>query len=627
MARLAQLATLIASWPIPVLVRCRPGQSPIANPRWQEVFGETVWPTTDTLPGAQGSVWRVQTTGLQGVWADWEVAIAQDASDWARLGVEVRDRACEVARLQQTQDEFLRRAAHELKTPLTTIGGMAGLLYREGSAVQRARAGMLRRSVRQLAKTVDNLVDWAAATTDTLPLHYQQMDVQRLCQQAIAAVRAEFAGEALPDFDLTVPTGLPPLVADPRRCQQILVELLTNAVKYGQGAIALKVQQPPDWWVFSVEHGGPGIPPQRQGEIFQRVGQMEPLPTRQMGGGGVGLALIQHLARLHGGEVSFLSQPGVATVFSVWLPQRSPTLMAPVWSGGQEVLVGSPQADRLYAVSQVLGDWGFRPMIARSGREVLDKVGRVPPMAVLLDEDFPDLTREELLCLLARQGCPATILALRQPAVGTQGHWSEPFAPETLVRVWPQPSPGLRVMAVGLAEEALRILQGLPLRLLVVDSPGAIARWWRPDVVVAGSHLSLPRLSVPVVVWPEHRPPSQPIFALQEALGYVRTVGLVGPPGWQRRVAGCLRLGGWHPEPLPWPLPAVLPTSWLVMGPGTTLPKKWRSRVQGVALGEMGWGTPLPATASPVEVLMALNALCPDSLSPHPQGRQASRHC
>jgi len=616
MAKLAQLATFIAPWPVPVLVRSRQGRALASNTRWQEVFGEAVWPATDTLPGAQGSVWQVQTTVLQAPWSDWEAAIAQDASDWARLGAEVRDRICEVARLQQTQDEFLRRAAHELKTPLTTIGGMAGLLYRESAAGQRDRVGTLRRSVRQLAQTVDNLVDLAAATTDTLPLHYQKMDVQRLCQQAIAAARAEFAGEEVPPFQLAVPTGLPPIVADPRRCQQILVELLTNAIKYGQGAIALKVQHLPDWWVFSVEHGGPGIPPHRQGEIFQTFCQMEALATRQMGGGGVGLALIQHLARLHGGEVSFLSQPGVATVFSVWLPQQPPTVTSPVWSGGLGVLVGSPQADRLYAVSQVLGKWGFRPMIARSGREVLDKVQRVPPMAVLLDERFPDLTREELLCLLARQGCPAVTIALPQPAPGTQGHWSEPFAPETLVRDCPPPRAGLRVMAVGLPDGALTVLQGLNLRLLAVEAPGAIVRWWQPDLVVAGSHLQVPPLSVPVMVWPAHRPASQLLPPLQMALGQVRPVGLVGPPDWQRLLAGCLRLGGWHAEPLPWPLPAVPPTPWVVAGPGTTLPKGWRSQVQGIALGEMGWGTPLPPTASPVEVLMALNALGPDLVFP-----------
>jgi len=616
MAKLTQLATFIAPWPVPVLVRSRQGRALVSNARWQEVFGEAVWPVTDTLPGAQGSVWQVQTTVLQEPWSDWEVAIAQDASDWARLGAEVRDRICEVARLQQTQEEFLRRAAHELKTPLTTIGGMAGLLYRESAAGQRDRVGTLRRSVRQLAQTIDNLVDLAAATTDTLPLHYQKMDVQRLCQQAIAAARAEFAGEALPPFQLTIPPELPPIVADPRRCQQILVELLTNAIKYGEGAIALKVQHPPDWWVFSVEHGGPGVPPERQGEIFQTFCQMADLATRETGGGGVGLALIRHLARLHGGEVSFLSQPGVSTVFSVWLPQRPNVVASPMWSGGVGVLVGSPQADCLYAVSQVLGDWGFRPMMARSGREVLDKVQRVPPMAVLLDDRFPDLTREELLCLLARQGCPAVTIALRQPAAGTQGHWLEPFAPETLVRVWPQPRPDLRVMAVGLPDRALAVLQGLHLRLLAVEAPGAIVRWWRPDLVVAGAHLQVPRLAVPVLTWPEHQPASQLIPGLQRALGQVRSVGLVGPPDWQRRVAGCLRLGGWQAEPLPWPLPPVPPTPWLVTGPGTTLPKSWRSQVQGIALGETGWGTPLSPTASPAEVLMALQALCPDLLAP-----------
>ncbi len=609
MARLSQLVRLIAPWPVPVLVRDRQGRRLVGNPRWQEVFGEAVWPTTDTLPGAQGSVWQVQRTALQGPWAGWEAAIAQDASDWARLGAEVRDRICEVARLRQTQEEFLRRAAHELKTPLTTIGGMAGLLYRESSAGQRERVGTLRRSVRQLAQTIDNLVDWAAATTDTLPLHYQTIDVRRLCQQAIAAARAEFAGEDLPDFRWTVPPEMPPLVADPRRCQQILVELLINAIKYGQGAIALTVQLSPDWWVFSVEHGGPGIPPERQGEIFQTFCQMEALATRRVGGGGVGLALIQHLARLHGGEVSFLSQPGVATVFSVWLPQQPPAMATPVWSGGVEVLVGSPQADRLYAVSQVLGDWGFRPMLARSGREVLDKVQRVPPMAVLLDEGFPDLTREELLCLLAHQGCPAVTIALLRPAAGTQGHWSEPFAPETLVRVWPQPRPNLRVMAVGLPDRALRVLQGLNLRLLAVETPREIARWWRPDLVVVGAHVPRPHLSVPVMVWPEHRPTSQLLLGIQMALGQVRVVGLVGPPDWQRQVAGCLRLGGWQAEPLPWPLPPEPPIPWLVTGPDTTLPQSWRSQVQGLALGATDWGTPLPSLASPLEVLMALNAL------------------
>ncbi|NJK59634.1 MAG: HAMP domain-containing histidine kinase [Oscillatoriales cyanobacterium SM2_1_8] len=529
MARFAHLVALIGSWPVPVLVRRRSRRPTVGNPRWHEVFGEAVWPSADTLPGAQGSVWQVQTAGLQPPWLGWEVAIAQDASDWARLGAEVRDRTCEVARLHQAQDEFLRRAAHELKTPLTTIGGMAGLLYREGSAAQRDRAGTLRRSVRQLAQAVDNLVDLTAAATDTLPLHFQKMDVRRLCQQAIAAARAEFAGEDLPELQLVMDSALPPLEADPRRCQQILVELLTNALKYGRGAIALTVQSTPDWWVFSVEHGGPGIPPHRQGEIFQKFGQMETLQTRQAGGGGIGLALIQHLARLHGGEVSFLSQPEASTIFSVWLPQRPPALAAPMWAGGQGVLVGSARADRLFGISQVLAGWGLRPMVARSGREVLDKVGRVPPMAVLLDEGFPDLTRVELLCLLARQGCPAVKIALTKPAAGTQGHWPEPFAPETLERFWPHPPSGLRVMAVGLPESALTLLQELGLRLLAIEKVGAIAQWWQPDVAIVPANTAVPALAVPVMVWPENLSTVQLAAAIQATLGQVRRVGLVGP--------------------------------------------------------------------------------------------------
>jgi signal transduction histidine kinase/HAMP domain-containing protein len=258
------------------------------------------------------------------------VAIEQD-----RLRKEVAEAAA-LRRLHQLQSQFLTTAAHELRAPVAGIKSYAELLLREDLPLdlatrQECLAGIDRLSDR-LAAQVRAFFDAMRAEAGQLALVLEAVD---LAEVAGAVVR-DFAARS-PDhtFTLDAAGDLPPALADRARVEDVLTNLLDNAVKYSPegGPIAVAIATVPGergqgepFVRVAVSDAGIGIPVAERGQVFERFYRLDETTTRQRGGIGLGLYLCRAYVEGMGGTIGVESSPGEGSTFAFTLPLAAPVL-------------------------------------------------------------------------------------------------------------------------------------------------------------------------------------------------------------------------------------------------------------------------------------------------------------
>ena len=230
---------------------------------------------------------------------------------------------------------FLATMSHELRTPLNSIIGFTGIILQELTgplnAEQRKQLGMVRDSARHLLALINDVLDISKIEAGQLEVSSEPFDVRASIEKAVGIVRplAEKKGLAL---HVRLAPEIGALVSDPRRVEQVLLNLLNNAVKFTeQGAVTLTAEIvpsarfAPDHAVrISVADTGIGIKPEDLGRLFQPFRQIDTGLSRQHEGTGLGLAICRRLADLLGGEVDATSEWGKGSVFTLALPLREP---------------------------------------------------------------------------------------------------------------------------------------------------------------------------------------------------------------------------------------------------------------------------------------------------------------
>ncbi len=230
-------------------------------------------------------------------------------------------------RAERLKDEFLASLSHELRTPLSGILGLAEALqmqaFGELTGKQLKAVKNIESSGHHLLEMINTLLDLARIKADKLDLQFDLCRVEDLCQACLEAVR-EAALQKDQKLSFTMAPDSISMRADGRRLKQMVVNLLSNAVKFTPegGELGLVVQSPAgeDYVVFQVWDKGIGIAPDQIGRLFEPFVQLDSGLTRQYSGAGLGLALVQGLAVLHGGRVSVESQLGEGSCFSIVLP-------------------------------------------------------------------------------------------------------------------------------------------------------------------------------------------------------------------------------------------------------------------------------------------------------------------
>jgi signal transduction histidine kinase/HAMP domain-containing protein len=244
----------------------------------------------------------------------------------ARLYLTLTGTVEELRRASRLKDHFLQNVNHELRTPLTAIVGWTDLLMEENLDEKTLARGLaqVRQSARVLLALIDDLLDLARMDRGSLAIERKPVSLPEVVQRSIDTVRMMADGRSVAVIFAPPTTPIALVQADPLRLQQILWNLLANAIKFSRrhGRVVVRVDRDADRYLISVEDDGIGIPAGELSHVFERFRQVDGSPTRQHAGMGIGLALARSLVELHGGAIWADSVVGKGSRFTFTLPIR-----------------------------------------------------------------------------------------------------------------------------------------------------------------------------------------------------------------------------------------------------------------------------------------------------------------
>ncbi len=304
------------------------------------------------------------------------------------------------------KNEFLAMLAHELRSPLAPIANAAHLLCLDEAddAARQQAAAIVERQTGRLARLIEDLLDVSRITSGKIPLHLAHISIGDVVQGAIEIVRP-WIDTHHHVLTVSVPTEPVWVAADALRLEQVVQNLLTNAVKYTDdgGCVEISVQHEGSEAVLRVTDTGLGIAPDLLPRVFDLFTQAEGSLDRARGGLGIGLALVQRLVTMHNGTIGVRSVVGQGTEFTVRLPTvsaaqpESPREAAqPARSPSLRVLVVDDDIDSARSLAMLLEACGHLVSVAHDGRSALRIAGESHPQAVFLDIGLPDLDGYEV---------------------------------------------------------------------------------------------------------------------------------------------------------------------------------------------------------------------------------------
>jgi len=255
----------------------------------------------------------------------------------------------DLRKLERIRRDFVANVSHEFRTPLTAIQGFAETLI--GGAIDdpqnrgRFLAIILEHS-RRLARLTEDLLRLSQMDAEQLELEIRAVSVAQLIESCYETAQRRAADKGL-TLSLNLPSQLPDVAADNRRLQEVLQNLLDNAIQYTLpgGKIVLSAETRGDEVIFTVADTGIGIPQADQPRIFERFYRVDVARSREAGGTGLGLSISKHLVEAHGGRIWVESDVGVGSKFHfavpVFDPERAATRGTSSSSGLSRALRGS----------------------------------------------------------------------------------------------------------------------------------------------------------------------------------------------------------------------------------------------------------------------------------------------
>jgi PAS domain S-box-containing protein len=394
------------------------------------------------------------------------LGIAHDISLQRSVEASLREAKTKAEQASQAKSQFLANMSHEIRTPLNAVIGLTHLLSQTALApAQDACLEKIRIASRSLLAVINDILDLSKIEASELLIETVPFDphalVEDLC--SLMAMQADEKGvEFVVDWDEGLPEALE---GDPVRVRQILLNLLSNALKFTErGRVVLRVKVIVQdaqrvRCLFEVEDTGIGIEPEVQAQLFAPFAQADASTTRRFGGTGLGLSIVKRLTSLMDGEVSLRSTPGQGSVFSVELPflvgeaaaihRDATTEDPPRRLDGARILVVDDSDVNREVARGILQRAGAEVVTAENGLEAVQAVGRQVPGfdLVLMDVQMPVLdgyaATRRLRETLAGTELPIVALTAgalsseRQRALdaGMDDFVGKPFEPRDLIRI------------------------------------------------------------------------------------------------------------------------------------------------------------------------------------------------
>lgn len=365
----------------------------------------------------------------------------------------------------RAKDEFLAMLGHELRNPLAAIVNATGVMAHKAmppDAVERAREIISRQSG-HLTRIVDDLLDMGRVHSGKILLERRALRLDRVVDTYMATVLQSERGAA---HAISVSTEAVWVDVDPTRMEQIIANLLDNALKYtpAGGSIDISVREEDGEAVLAVADSGIGIAPDLMPYVFDLFVQGTRTLDRAQGGLGVGLALVRQLAAMHGGRVSVRSQgTGMGSCFELRLPvvgspEKEKAAPEPAAASRQSVLLIEDNDDGREMMAMMLEAQQYSVVTAIDGFDGLQKAAQATPDIALVDIGLPGIDGYEVarrmradpetsgIRLIALTGYGQESDRERAISAGFDAHLVKPVDMNALIEVieaeWATPSPG-----------------------------------------------------------------------------------------------------------------------------------------------------------------------------------------
>ena len=231
----------------------------------------------------------------------------------------------EQRKLDDSRREFVANVSHELRTPLTNVRGYAETLMSADDIDRETQMhflGVISSEADRMTRIVKDLLTLTRLDYNRMEMHMQPMDLRELGRKAAAAMEGQASSQGL-TLTCQLPEKMPLVTGDPERIQQVIINIITNAIKYNkpQGSIAITGGVEQDRVFLRVEDTGIGVPKADLERLFERFYRVDKARSRESGGTGLGLAIAKQIVETHGGHIGFDSEYGKGSTVTLYLPR------------------------------------------------------------------------------------------------------------------------------------------------------------------------------------------------------------------------------------------------------------------------------------------------------------------
>jgi len=395
--------------------------------------------------------------------------LAVGVASWASVALENARLYATAQAANRMKDEFLAVLSHELRTPLNAILGYSRLLRSGMLPPDKMARGLetVERNAGWLTEIVEDVLDVSRIVSGKLRLDVQPVELPVIVDNAVATIQPAADAKRV-HVQTMIDPRVGPVSGDPNRLQQVVWNLVSNAVKFTpkDGRVQVRLERVNSHVEIAVSDTGIGVRPDFLPYVFERFRQADSGPTRKMGGLGLGLAIVRHIVEMHGGTVDASSDgEGKGATFRVRLPlmivhphgvqmprehprtERREPLTTLVDLHGVRVLAVDDEEDALSLLRVVLETAGAEVTTLGSPLLAMDRIGEIKPHALIIDLGMPEMDGFELIRRIrssidpAIQQIPAAALTAfarsedrtRALRSGFQMHLAKPVDPGELV--------------------------------------------------------------------------------------------------------------------------------------------------------------------------------------------------